>query len=67
MLHYVHKLVSNFVGLLCGAEQVVYSGFIRAFSVKTEACWKQVDESGDSEPKQVSCWPQKHNNEPKDA
>ncbi len=55
MLHCVHQLVANFVCLLFGAGQVVYSGFIRAF------CWKyfpavaenDADESDEGEPKQL--------------
>lgn len=52
MLH-VNLLVANFVCLLFGAGEVVYSVFCKYF------CWKQlpavsennVDESGESEPK----------------
>ncbi len=33
MLHYVDQLVANFICQLFGAEQVVYSAFIRAFSL----------------------------------
>ncbi len=48
------KLVSNCACPLVGAEQVVYSGFFRAFSLKTAACcdWKRRHESGESEPEQ---------------
>ncbi len=37
-----HKLAAKFVCLLCCARQVAYSGFIRAFSLKTSAScgWK---------------------------
>ncbi len=35
MLHYVHQLVSNFICLWFGTEQVVYSGFLELFR------WKQ--------------------------
>ncbi len=37
MLHYLHQLVSNCVCLMFGAEQVVYDGFFRAFSLRTAA------------------------------
>ncbi len=51
MLHYVHQLVANFVCLLSGAGQVVY----KAFSIETSSCccWKGVDKSGETEPKQL--------------
>ena len=43
MLHFVHQLSTNFVHLLYGAERVVLSGFIRAFSLQTVAScgWKR--------------------------
>lgn len=37
MLHYFHQFVHNFVIMSLGAGQVVYSRFIRAFSLKTTA------------------------------
>ncbi len=42
MLHYVHQLVTDFVCLLFGAGQVVYSEFIKAFLFKTAARCKQL-------------------------
>ncbi len=57
MLHYVHQLITNFPSLSFGAGQVVYSPLITGF------CWKQmsaaaagnkVDESSETEPKEVS-------------
>ncbi len=36
MLHYVHQLAANFVCLLSGAEQVVYSGFLELIFLITE-------------------------------
>ncbi len=50
MLHYVHQLVTNCVCLLFGAEQVVYSGGFRAFSLITAACWKWCYRSSEGEP-----------------
>ncbi len=32
MLHYVHQLLFDYIYLLFGPGQVVYSGFIRVFS-----------------------------------
>ncbi len=52
MLHYVHQLVADFVFLLFGAWQVVYSGFIGAFSLKTAASGNDTNESSESESKQ---------------
>ncbi len=34
MLHYVHQLVTNFVCLLFGAGQIVYSWFYQSFFAK---------------------------------
>ncbi len=41
MFHYAHQPVANFVCLLFGAGRVVYSGFNRAFSLKT-ANWLEM-------------------------
>lgn len=37
MLHFHHQLVSNWIGLLFAAGQVVYCGFTRACQLKTGA------------------------------
>ncbi len=50
MLPCVHQLVTNFVCLLCGA--VVYSGFTTGVMLKAGANRNEVDESGETEPKQ---------------
>lgn len=57
LLSYFHQILSNFVCLLFGAEQLVYSGIFTALSLKTSACfsWKRDYESRESEPKQQSC------------
>lgn len=34
MLNYIHRLVVVFVCVLFGAEQIVYSGFMKAFLLK---------------------------------
>ncbi len=36
MLHYIHQLDANFFCPLCGPGQAVYTGFIRAFSLKID-------------------------------
>lgn len=51
MLHFVYQLVFNFVCLLFGAQQVVCSGFIRAFLWKPPAAaGNNADESSETEP-----------------
>ncbi len=53
MLHNVHQLVANCVCLLFGAEQVVYSGFMKALCCKQlpAVAGNKADESCESEPK----------------
>ncbi len=50
MLHYVHQLVANFVCLLFGARQVVYSGFLELFrwTQLPAATENKADESGET-------------------
>ncbi len=58
ILHFVHQFVSNFVRLPFGVGEVVYSGFVRAFLLKTASCcsWKQLEW-------ERSCGPEHQNNE----
>lgn len=46
MFHYIHRLVSNYVYVLFGAEEVVHSVFVRAVAVNN---------TDQSEPKQWLC------------
>lgn len=50
MLHYFHQLPTSLVCLLFGGGQVAYNGFIRAFSLKTEAPVNKAEESGKRQP-----------------
>ncbi len=56
MLHFVHKLVANFVFLLFGAGQVGGSRVLLLFFAKNScffsAAESDIDESGESESKQ---------------
>ncbi len=66
MFHYVHQVVADFVCLSFGAGQVVYSGLIRAFSLKTAAAaGHNTDESSESELKQKNCSPYNQSNKVK--
>ncbi len=51
MLHYVYELVANFVCLVFGARQIVYSGFLDLIQWKQLPAGNDTDGSG-SEPKQ---------------
>lgn len=49
MLHHVLQLVSNFVFLLFGAEQIVHCGFLEIFCWKKADVGNEVDDRGETE------------------
>lgn len=68
MLHFVQQLVANFVCLVVGAKQVVYSWFLELFDLEQLPHMAKHDaRRAVNEPKHLSCVPENQNKELKAA